>query len=78
MVIRNFTALVNEGVLSEANFHAAADGMAADDNDYILYNTTTGVLSYDADGNGTGVAVEFGRLNSKPDINASDFVIAVG
>ena len=73
-----FTALVNEGVLAEANFHADATGVAADDNDYILYNTTTGVLSYDADGSGTGVAVEFARLTSKPDISADDFMIAAG
>ncbi len=73
-----FTALVNEGVLAETGFHADATGMAADDNDYILYNTTTGVLSYDADGNGSGVAVEFARLTSKPEISANDFVIAAG
>jgi Ca2+-binding RTX toxin-like protein len=71
-----FNALVEEGTLSAVNFHAGSTGMAADDNDYILYNTTTGVLSYDADGNGQGVAVEFAVLSTKPQINENNFVIA--
>ncbi|HEB69784.1 MAG TPA: calcium-binding protein, partial [Desulfobulbus sp.] len=73
-----FTALVNEGILSETNFHASASGIAGDENDYILYNTTSGTLLYDGDGNGSGVAVEFARLSTKPDINADDFIIAAG
>lgn len=71
-----FTALVNEGILSETNFHASASGNAGDENDYILYNTTSGALLYDGDGNGTGVAVEFARLSTKPGITADDFIIA--
>jgi Ca2+-binding RTX toxin-like protein len=71
-----FKALVEEGTLSAVNFHAGSTGMAADDNDYILYNTTTGALLYDADGSGQGVAVEFAVLSNKPQINEKDFVIA--
>jgi Ca2+-binding RTX toxin-like protein len=71
-----FNALVEEGILSAVNFHAGSTGMAADDNDYILYNTTTGALLYDADGNGQGVAVEFAVLSNKPQISEKDFVIA--
>jgi Ca2+-binding RTX toxin-like protein len=71
-----FKALIEEGTLSAVNFHAGSTDMAADDNDYILYNTTTGALSYDADGNGQGVAVEFAVLSTKPQINEKDFVIA--
>jgi Ca2+-binding RTX toxin-like protein len=71
-----FNELIEEGTLSAVNFHAGSTGMAADDNDYILYNTTTGALSYDADGSGQGVAVEFAVLSTKPQINEKDFVIA--
>ena len=70
-----FTSLVAEGMLSEDNFHSSATSAAADENDYIIYNTTSGSLFYDADGNGAGVAVEFAKLTSKPEISANDFVI---
>jgi Ca2+-binding RTX toxin-like protein len=36
---------------------------AQDKNDYVLYNSKTGVLSYDADGSGTGKAVEIARFS---------------
>ena len=71
-----FASLVAEGVLLEDNFCANASGEAADDNDYIVYNTTTGSLLYDVDGNGSGVAVEFANLTAKPEITNSDFMIA--
>jgi Ca2+-binding RTX toxin-like protein len=71
-----FNALIEEGTLSAVNFQAGSTGVAADDNDYILYNTTTGALLYDADGNGQGVAVEFAVLSTKPQINENNFVIA--
>ncbi|MDP3478510.1 MAG: calcium-binding protein [Desulfoprunum sp.] len=48
---------------------------AADSNDYILYNQTTGALLYDADGNGASVAVQFATLTARPAISAADFVI---
>ena len=71
-----FNAFLTEGTLSSENFNSSTAGIAADDNDYILYNTTTGALLYDNDGNGQGVAVEFAVLTSKPRINENDFVIA--
>ncbi|MGB3210143.1 MAG: hypothetical protein WBB19_05490, partial [Desulforhopalus sp.] len=71
-----FNSLVEEGTLSTVNFHSSTTGVAADDNDYILYNTSTGALLYDGDGNGQGVAVEFAVLTTKPQINENDFVIA--
>jgi Ca2+-binding RTX toxin-like protein len=36
---------------------------AADGDDYLVYNTTSGALYYDADGNGSGTAVQFAVLS---------------
>ena len=45
----------------------------------ILYSTSTGVLSYDADGTGAGAAIAFADLTNSslinPSISASDFII---
>jgi serralysin len=73
-----FTALTSTGTLSAANFVASASGAAVDSNDYILYNTTTGALYYDADGSGSGAAVEFAVLGTSthPAITNADFIVA--
>ncbi|MFZ2967691.1 MAG: calcium-binding protein, partial [Sulfuricurvum sp.] len=57
-----FTKLATVGTLATGNFYASATGVAHDANDYILYNTASGVLSYDADGNGAGSAIAFATL----------------
>jgi Ca2+-binding RTX toxin-like protein len=73
-----FTTLTSTGTLSTANFVASSTGAAVDANDYILYNTTTGALYYDADGSGSGAAVEFAVLGTlaHATITNSDFMIA--
>ena len=71
-----FAALTVEGTLSAANFKSSTTGVAGDANDYILYNTTSGALLYDADGNGSGAAVQFATLTTKPAITASDCMVA--
>ena len=48
--------------LNAGNFRVSAGGNAADNNDYILYDTATGNLFYDADGNGSGAKVQFATL----------------
>lgn len=70
-----FTVLGTEGVLAAGFFRASATGMAADADDYILYNTTIGTLSFDVDGNGAGAAVTFATLTSLPAVTAADFVV---
>jgi VCBS repeat-containing protein len=56
-----FSSLVSTGVLSAANFALNAAG---DANDFIIFNTATGALSYDADGSGGGSsAVQFATIN---------------
>lgn len=71
-----FTVLTDEGALAADSFLASAAGTAADDNDYFLYNTSSGALFYDADGSGEGVAVQFATLTTKPKITANDFLVA--
>jgi VCBS repeat-containing protein len=48
-----FTQLT-PGALSAANFVSNSGGVAGDANDYILFDSDTGNLYYDADGNGAG------------------------
>jgi Ca2+-binding RTX toxin-like protein len=48
---------------------------AKDSNDYVIYNKSTGVLSYDADGSGSGKAVEFAQLKKGLSMTYKDFFI---
>lgn len=57
-----FTRLAVNGPLSAANYRENISGIALDANDFILYNTRSGGLFYDADGNGLGRAVQFATL----------------
>ncbi len=70
-----FTKLTKTGTLPNAQFHAGADGLAKDANDFIVYDTDSGALYYDADGNGAGAAIQFATLVGTPSITAADFFI---
>ncbi|MFZ4525293.1 MAG: S8 family serine peptidase [Chlorobium sp.] len=70
-----FKIFYRPGVLSAANFHERTDGTATHPNDYILHNTTTGALLYDADGSGAGLAVQFATLIGVQSVTAADFVV---
>jgi len=63
------------GALSADNFVASAGGAAVDTDDFILYDTDTGKLYYDADGSGSGVAVQFATLTGNPALAADDFIV---
>ncbi len=72
-----FTSLLVDGDLDEGYFKSSATGLAGDGDDSV-YNTTTGALFYDADGNTEdGVAaIQFATLTNKASITAADFVVA--
>ena len=72
-----FKKLATTGVLSSAFFKANTAGVGTDANDYIVYETDTGKLFYDADGNGAGAKVQFALLGTSthPVITAADFSV---
>ena len=53
-----------------------ATGTAQDANDYLTFNTTSKTLSYDADGNGAGAAVDIAVLTGVNTLATTDFLIA--
>lgn len=87
--ITDFTSGVDKLVLDDAIFSALAQGtvpaaslvsginpVALDANDFLLYDTATGQLSYDADGNGAQAAIAFATLASLPTtLTAADFSV---
>jgi Ca2+-binding RTX toxin-like protein len=67
-----FQQLTTVGTLSAENFRT---GAAVDINDYILYNSSTGALIYDADGNAAGAGVEFALIGTGLALSNADFII---
>lgn len=61
------------GALPAAAF--VTGSAATDADDRIIYDQTTGALSFDADGSGSGAAVQFATLLGAPTIAASDFMV---
>jgi hypothetical protein len=88
VTISDFSGTGTEGdriVISASGFGLELEGevlpagnfasIAADADDYFIYNA--GVLSFDADGNGAGAAVTLATLTGAPTLTAEDiFVIA--
>lgn len=63
------------GNLAAGEFVSGAGAVANAANAQILYDTTTGVLSFDADGTGAGAAVAFAQLTGAPALATTDFVL---
>lgn len=63
------------GNLSDAEFYIGTQAHDADDR--VIYNSSTGVLYYDADGTGSATAVEIAILGTitHPSLTANDFVV---
>ncbi|NDY92866.1 beta strand repeat-containing protein [Ideonella livida] len=70
-----FTKLTTTGALASGQWAANASGAAADANDYVVYNTSTGQLWYDADGNGAGAAQLIATLTGAPTLTAGDIFV---
>lgn len=66
----------DKGRLSAENFLAAPGAFAGETGEqFIVYNTKTGALFYDASGDGSGMVFQFARLKGAPHIDAGDFLI---
>ncbi|MEZ5887432.1 MAG: M10 family metallopeptidase [Paracoccaceae bacterium] len=63
------------GTLDDIYFHASGNGQATSATEVILYNTATGALVYDADGDGAGAGIQFATLTAGLRLTASDFIV---
>lgn len=72
-----FTAIgaMGDFAAGDARFWASGTGAAHDANDRVTYNTSTGQLYYDADGNGGGGAQLIATLTTIPAIAATDIAV---
>lgn len=71
-----FTRFLRDGTLLSNFFRANEGGVAMDADDYILFDTTSGKIYYDADGNGLGEAVQFAMLaDIVGTVTRADFVV---
>ena len=61
--------------LSSSFFNVNSTGAAAEIDDYVVYETDTGKLFYDADGNGAGASVLFATPAGAPVISNVDFFV---
>jgi Ca2+-binding RTX toxin-like protein len=65
----NFTA-------GDPRFFAGAGAISGQDpSDRVIYNTTTGELRYDADGNGPGASALMATLQGRPALSATDIAV---
>lgn len=72
-----FTSLAVTGTLARGLLRSGAGvTQAADANDYLIYNSSSGALYYDADGSGHAYApVQFATLSAGLALTASDFFV---
>jgi Ca2+-binding RTX toxin-like protein len=70
-----FAALGAAGDLAPGAFKANSSGLATDSSDRVIYETDTGWLRYDANGNAAGGGTIFGRVAAGLALGADDFVV---
>ncbi len=71
-----FMALgIATGALAAGKFWASASGLAHDLDDRVIYNTTSGALWFDVNGNAAGGAIQFASLTAHLQLTAADFVV---
>jgi serralysin len=70
-----FTAIAGIGVLTAGQFVRNGSGLAQDANDRIVYETDTGRLSYDSNGNAAGGSNIIAILAPNLALTNADFVV---
>ncbi|HMW21939.1 MAG TPA: Ig-like domain-containing protein [Burkholderiaceae bacterium] len=71
-----FTAFAGRSTLSAGMLRSGAGvTSAADANDFLIYNTSTGILYYDSNGSGAGGLTQLAVLDTRPLLAADDFII---
>ena len=70
-----FNTVGGDGALAVDTFYKSAAGVAISAEDRIIYDTDNGTLSYDADGTGAAVAIQFAQLLANLNFSADDFLI---
>jgi Ca2+-binding RTX toxin-like protein len=68
-------AALTAGVLASTAFRANTTGLAGDSSDRIIYETDTGELYYDANGNASGGGVLFAKVGIGLGMTNADFVV---
>ena len=61
--------------LDIGEFVSNSGGIAGDANDFLIYDSDTGSLYYDADGNGAGIRILIATLTAAPPIGPTDILI---
>ena len=61
--------------LADAYFQHGDGVVAHDSNDFVLYDSHTGILSYDADGNGSGAPIPIAHLSAHLDLTKYDIFV---
>lgn len=70
-----FSTVTGTGTLTAAQFVANTSGTAADSSDHIIYETDTGKLFYDSNGNAAGGVTQFALLSPDLALTHADFFI---
>ncbi len=68
-------SLVNPRKIMSTNLEDGPGAKPDDLNDFIIYDSSTGNLSYDADGSGAGAAIVFAHLQPGLNLAAANFYI---
>jgi len=72
--------LLSSGLVSADSFVIGAGAVAQDANDYFIFDTATGILKFDADGNGDGEAIEIAKIEMDEDsgkLSSGDVFVAI-
>ncbi len=75
LLLEDFIFTAIGPTLDAGEFVSNSGGVAGDANDFLLYDTSTGNLYYDADGNGAGARILFATLTGTPPIGPADILI---